>query len=195
MDSVSIVKEIYFKCKSLNIKPMHIAQVAIYIPKKSNVLDFINDGIRTILMEANLNVTSVFETYFKGSENISLYPVAAYYKNGTISLYQRAGSTFIGDIGVHPAIINDYYKIADEDKFEVETKKFSAIDDGTIELLSVGIERAEWYVMQELISRPTVISEETHSKYYIKPELKELKAYMDQHGYIIWQKKHRYDMH
>ncbi|TRX60868.1 FkbM family methyltransferase [Fulvivirga sp. M361] len=188
MSKQKAYKDIYLKCKNKGIQPTHTAEVGVYLPETSNILDFINDGIRTTLVEPDPDTVKVINSYFYDLNNVTLYPVAAYYKNGTVSLYRRAASTFLGDSGPSPAMVNDRYETSDDDKFEVEAKMFSEIDDGTIDLLSVDIEGAEWYVIQHLVSRPMVISVETHGKYYINPKLKEIEDWMEQNGYIIWYK-------
>jgi FkbM family methyltransferase len=182
------VKEIYAKCKSKSIEPKHVAEVGVYLPETSNILDFIKDRVRTTLVEPDPATVIAINKYFEGYDNITLHPVAAFDTNGTVSLYRRAASTFMAESGSSPAMINDNYELSDDDKFEVEAKKFSDIDDGTIELLSIDIEGAEWYVVKHLVSRPEVISVETHGKYYINPKIDEINTWMKENGYIIWYK-------
>ncbi|MBK8554209.1 MAG: FkbM family methyltransferase [Ignavibacteria bacterium] len=60
------------------------------------------------------------------------------------------------------------------------------MDDGTIDLLSVDIEGGEWFVVKHLVSRPDVISIETHWKNYSNPYLKEINEWMSDNDYQIW---------
>ena len=79
-------------------------------------------------------------------------------------------------------------KIDNNKKIEVECKLFSDIDKGDIDLLSIDTEGSEWYVLLTIISRPKVISIETHGKYYINPFIKEIKNWMIENDYEIWFK-------
>ncbi len=106
----------------------------------------------------------------------------------TIKLSKAAASTFVTELESSPAVINDKYKIREEDTFEVPCMIFSDIDDGTIDLLSIDIEGSEWYVLKYLKSRPAVISVETHGKYYTNPFIAEIKEWMARENYIIWYK-------
>ena len=67
-------------------------------------------------------------------------------------------------------------------------KRFDEIDDGTIDLLSVDVEGSEWYVIKNLVSRPAVISVETHGALYSNPNLEKITGWMKNNDYIIWYK-------
>ncbi|MBO0929960.1 FkbM family methyltransferase [Fibrella aquatilis] len=67
-------------------------------------------------------------------------------------------------------------------------KRFSEIDTGEFDLLSIDIEGSEWYVLKYMVSRPNVISVETHGKFYVNPFINEIKAWMLKNNYIIWYK-------
>jgi hypothetical protein len=85
-----------------------------------------------------------------------------------------------------PAQINDDYQIRKEDTFTVECRTFDELDDGTIDLLSVDTEGSEWYVVKKLVSRPVVISVETHGKSYLNPYYGEIRCWMAANGYERW---------
>jgi hypothetical protein len=63
---------------------------------------------------------------------------------------------------------------------------FDAIDDGSIDLLSIDVEGSEWYVLNTMRSRPTVISLETHGKTYRNPFLPQIRWWMSRNGYRLW---------
>ena len=85
-------------------------------------------------------------------------------------------------------MINDNYTVNEEDKFTAKSLKFSEIDNGGFDLLSVDIEGAEWYVIKHMQSRPAVISLETHGKYYVNSKAVEINTWMAKNGYSIWYK-------
>ncbi len=181
------LKKIYIKLKSRNITFHHVCEVGVYLPETSNILDFIKDGVRATLVEADPVTAEKIKDYFKGY-NVKLFPVAVWDSNGTIKLSQAGGSTFVNAVASSPAIINEKYKISEENTFEVPCMIFSDIDDGSIDLLSVDVEGCEWYVIKYLQSRPAVISVETHGKYYTNPFLSEIKNWMINENYAIWYK-------
>ena len=87
-----------------------------------------------------------------------------------------------------PVLVNEGYLPNEQDKFAVKATTFSTIDDGTIALLSIDTEGSEWYVIKHLISRPMVISVETHGNAYVNPFLANIKNWMSGEGYRIWYK-------
>lgn len=84
--------------------------------------------------------------------------------------------------------MNDNYKISEENTYEVPCKVFSDIDTGDIDLLSVNIEGAEWYVLKNMRSQPKVLSIETHGKFYQNPFMAEIQNWIRINHYVIWYK-------
>lgn len=181
------LKKIYRKSKSRNITFHHVCEVGVYLPETSNVIDFIKDNIRATLVEADAVTVEKIKDYFKGYP-IQVFAVAVWDSNGTIKLSKAAASTFVTELESSPAIINDKYRISEENTFEVPCMVFSEIDDGTIDLLSIDIEGCEWYVIKHLKSRPKIISVETHGKYYTNPFITEITTWMSMEHYITWYK-------
>ncbi|MEM9671170.1 MAG: FkbM family methyltransferase [Cyclobacteriaceae bacterium] len=180
------MRKIYRKCKEKGINPVHVAEVGVYIPEESNVLDFIRNGIKTTLVEAHPTYVQMSQNFFKNDNNVSIHPVAVYDEEGEITLMHRDASTFLETIDHSPSIVNDYYQPEEGDRITVKCTKFSTIDDGTIDLLSVDIEGAEWYAIKHLVSRPMVISIETHGKRYKNPFINEIRAWMNTNNYTAW---------
>lgn len=181
-------KEIYLKSLGLGLDVNHVVEVGVYLPHTSNILDWIQKGVRTTLVEPSPPSIQAIESYFKDNTNITLHKVAIFETNGTISLYNRDASTFIAEPGSSPAMINDNYTPDESDKIEVECRRFDEIDDGSIDILSVDIEGAEWYVIQNLVSRPAIVSVETHGKFYINPRMEDINHWMESNGYKPWFK-------
>jgi FkbM family methyltransferase len=163
-----------------------VAEVGVYIPEESNVLDFIQEGVKATLVEAHPTYVEMSRRFFQGKKNVTIHPVAVYEEEGEISLLHRKASTFLEIIQKSPSIVNDYYQPEEEDRITVKCTKFSTIDDGSIDLLSVDIEGAEWYVIKHLVSRPMVISVETHGKRYKNPYISEIKNWMEANDYAAW---------
>jgi len=155
-----------------------VAEVGVYLPETSNILDYIKQGIRTTLVEADPRCVTAIREYFGDTYPITLHPVAVFDSEGSIELINRAASTFASVLNSSPALVNDAYQKQDTDKFTVPAKRFDSLDDGTIDLLSIDIEGCEWYVLKYMKSRPAVISVETHGKRYINPFINEITDWM-----------------
>ena len=179
------MKKLYKKLLNKNVSFNHICEVGVFLPEYSNVLDFIKKGIRTTLVEADPQVAAKIENYFKDYP-VTVHAVAIFDHNGTVELSRYDQSTFISSLKQTPAIVNDKYKQQDADVFTTQCRLFSEIDKGDIDLISIDIEGCEWYVIQTMVSRPAVISVETHSKAYINPNMYLISAWMKEHSYVIW---------
>lgn len=181
-------KNLFQKCESKNLHISLACEVGVYFPETSNILEFINEGIQSLLVEPDKESLLRIEKSFGKNQNITIYPYAIYDYSGKLELVQRNASTFVKDLPQSPAQINDNYTFDNKDTFEVQCKVFDAIDPGNIELLSIDTEGCEWFVLKNLVSRPKVISLETHGKYYTNPYLKEIRAWLKEHNYTLWYK-------
>jgi FkbM family methyltransferase len=180
-------KELYTKFLSKKISVHHVCEVGVFMPEMSNILDFIvKDRVRTTLVEPDPKSIAAIRTYFRDFPNVRLLPYAVYDHHGELELVQRNASTFVSTLPYSPALVNDEYHIRKEDRFTVECRTFSELDDGTIDLLSVDTEGSEWYVIKELVSRPVVISVETHGKLYRNPFYAEIENWMTLNNYERW---------
>jgi len=182
------MKKIYQAVKSKNIQIKHVCEVGVYLPETSNVIDFIKDNVKTTLVEADPVIIEKIKNYFADRKNIELVPVAVWDTNGTLQFSKAQSSTFATEIGNSPAVVNDKFKVEEHETFEVPCKVFSEIDAGDIDLLSVDTEGCEWYVIKHLKSKPKVISIETHGKFYVNPFIKEIEAWTNTNGYVVWYK-------
>ena len=181
-------KLIFKKINAKLILIQKVCEVGVYLPETSNIIDFVKQGKETILVEPEPRSIEAIKSYFESYNNVTLIPAAIYKHTGTITLSKAEASTFVSDLPTSPALKNDSYQIDNNKKIEVECKLFSDIDKGDIDLLSIDTEGSEWYVLLTIISRPKVISIETHGKYYINPFIKEIKNWMIENDYKIWFK-------
>lgn len=179
---------IYEKLKAKHLTLKHVCEVGVYVPATSNILDFIRDGVRATLVEADPDVAQQIETTFAQMPNVTLHSVAVWDTPGTLKLSKAASSTFATELPTSPALENDQYRISSATTFEVPCVQFSTLDDGSIDLLSIDIEGGEWYVLKHLRSRPQVLSLETHGKYYTNPFLPQITEWLHANGYELWYK-------
>ncbi|MDJ0757934.1 MAG: FkbM family methyltransferase [Woeseiaceae bacterium] len=181
-------KELYRRLEAKDFKPTHVAEVGVYLPETSNVIDYIRAGVRATLVEPDPVSLKKIHTMFGDSPNVSIVEVAVYDRVGQITLSQRDASTFVSDLEASPAIVNDGYQQSEEDQFTVDCTTFDRIDDESIDLLSVDTEGSEWYVLETMRSRPRVISIETHGARYVNPHIDKIQAWMRDNGYVIFYK-------
>jgi len=179
--------KLYLRCAHKKIQFSSVCEVGVYMPETSNLLKFIKDGIKTILVEPDKRSLSRIRTVFK-NDNVIIVPYAIYDYNGELELVQREASTFAKDLPSSPALDNDNYTIKNQDTFKVKCKVFNDVDPGDIELLSIDTEGCEWYVIKNLVSRPKVICLETHGRYYTNPFIREIRQWMKMHKYNAWYK-------
>ena len=178
--------KLYNKCQSKGLKFNHVAEVGVYLPETSNILNFIKDGVKATLVEADPDYVFKIREYFNSFVNVNLIQAAVWDTNGFVILNKAESSSFVDELKSSPAIINDQYVATDSNKISVESITFDKIDDGTIDLISVDIEGGEWFVLKHLVSKPDVISIETHGKNYSNPYLTEIKDWMSKNNYQIW---------
>ena len=179
---------LYTKVTQRGFSPAHVAEVGVWLPETSNIYRFIRDGVRCTLVEPDPKSVRAIRKAFTDQDNITIHPVAILDRKGQIELVRRGPSTYLAGLEVSPALVNDEYQFDQADTFTVEATTFDEIDDGSIELLSIDVEGSEWYVVQGLVSRPAVISAETHGALYTNPRLAEISAWMAANGYDIWYK-------
>ncbi len=179
---------LYTRASQRGLRPTHVAEVGVWQPQTSNIYQFIRNGVRTTLVEPDPQSIDAIHKAFSELNNITIHPVAILDRKGQIELVQRGPSTYFAGLTESPAQINDQYQFDETDTFTVEATTFDEIDDGSIELLSIDVEGCEWYVIQGLVSRPAVISVETHGALYTNPKLKQITTWMTNNGYEIWYK-------
>lgn len=183
-------KRIFNEVQNKGLKINHACEIGVFLPETSNIIDFINDeGVEKIsLVEPNPRIVEKIKDYFKGKTNIKLYPIAIHEYNGTLNLFEAEASTFAEGLPSSPAMINDQYEKQDVKKIETECKLFSEIDPGDIDLLSIDTEGCEWYALKTMVSRPQIISIETHGKFYTNPFIKQIRSWLSKEGYEEWYK-------
>jgi FkbM family methyltransferase len=178
--------DLYRRIRQKGFHPRHVAEIGVYFPETSNVSKFILAGVRCTLVEPCPDAAEEIRRQFADRRNVTFYPVAVSDTHGKLELARRGASTYAVGIENSPAVVNDRYRLQDSDRFLVNAVTFDEIDDGTIEVLSVDIEGGEWYVLKHLVSRPAIISLETHAGLYRNPHMTEISAWMRDNRYIRW---------
>ena len=178
----------YKAVKERGFNPKVVAEVGVWHPNTSNIYSFIEDGIKSILIEPDPKSIKLIKEKWNNTPNVTLHEVALCDFDGEIQLCQRESSTFVSSLPNSPALANDNCSIDESENFIAKAVKFSNIDDGTIDLISIDTEGSEWFVIKNMISRPTVISIETHGGVYVNPYINELRQWLGDNNYILWFK-------
>jgi len=179
---------LYQKVDATGFKPSHVAEIGVWHPNTSNIYKYIQDGVRTTLVEPDPESIRLIKENFNNNRNVSLHEVAVCDFNGEVDLCKRESSTFVSNLSSSPALVNDDCDIQNSEQFTARAKLFSEIDDGTIELISIDTEGSEWFAIKNMTSRPVVISIETHGGMYTNPYLEELLKWMQDNHYKLWYK-------
>ncbi|HEX2955687.1 MAG TPA: FkbM family methyltransferase [Chitinispirillaceae bacterium] len=183
-----MAKSLYQKIQEKNIEPKHVAEVGVYYPHFSNIYGFIKDGVRTTLVEPDPESIRQIRSHFADNKNVTLFEVAIFDHDGTVELVKKEASTYVKGLESSPCLANSVNNSKTDELVAVKAVTFNHIDDGSIELLSIDIEGGEWYVVKHMVSRPSVISIETHGGAYVNPFIKEITEWMNTNDYSIWFK-------
>ena len=174
--------------KKKNYTPRHVCEVGVWHPKTSNIKYYIEKNIKSLLIEPDPESIALIKKEWGERKNLTLKTVACTDFEGTIDLHKAGSSSFVSSTKNSPAMVNDSYDIKKNNSTKVNAKKFSSEDPGDIDLISIDIEGSEWYVIKHMLSRPDIISIETHGGYYINPHIEDIKNWMDEYNYVLWFK-------
>ena len=165
--------------------PAHVGEVGVHLPAQSNVYAWITSGVRATLVEADPVTVREIHAHFGARPSLTVHAVAACDFRGDVELRRAGPSTFIRGLN-SPAVVNDGCDDGEGDVFHAPARLFSEIDDGTLDLLSIDVEGAEWFVIKHLKSRPAVLSVETHGARYVNPHRAEIESWTRANGYVVW---------
>ncbi len=179
---------LYKKLHNKGYIPKKVAEVGVYLPQTSNILDWVNDGIESILVEPDPVTVDAIKKYFPNSSNITLHPCAVADERGTLELIRAGASTYASNLPHSPAIVNDGNVRENSESFSVKVVLFSDVDPGDLNILSIDIEGGEWFVLKHMKSRPDLISIETHAGAYINPYINKIADWMKANDYLLWYK-------
>lgn len=171
----------------INFKPNIICEVGVHKPHDLRFKNFILDEeINFILVEANPRCYDLLKSEYS-FPNVKIFNNAICDFNGKIKLYNRGSdldaSAFIDGLPYSPAIINDNYNKYEADSIICDGITFDKIDTGNIDILTIDIEGAEWFVLKYLKSLPKLICIETHGSNYINPYMNLILEWMHNNNY------------
>lgn len=177
-------------CEAIQLAPKVVCEVGVNEPDKCSFAwcDEIK-GISVLLVEP---LPWCAENLRQAFPNATVIEAACGPEKGTTRLFDRGEGSWIEQVpeGSAPDEHRNHSNMKRQEfeaRFIRETKvvRFADIDPGDIDILCVDIEGAEWFVIQQMISRPRLVRVETHFSHsgYENPHLKEIKERMADRGY------------
>lgn len=146
--------------------PKLVCEVGVNEPDKCSVADFIRDGIEAILVEP---LPWCAENLRRAFPTACVLQAVCGDSEGKVILYDRGEGSWIGDVpqGTAPDEHENHSALKREGfnpafVREVESITFDKIDPGTIDILCVDTEGAEWFVVKRMVSVPRLVRLETH---------------------------------
>lgn len=177
---------LYRKLSYKRYCPKKVAEVGVYFPENSNIRNYVDEGVPALLIEPDPQSLDKIYARYSNYKNVEIYPVAVGDESGTIELVKAGASTYAKSLKVTPAIVNDGAPGISRKTIEAKCVRFSEIDPADLSLISIDIEGGEWYVIKHMLSRPDVISIETHGGLYKNPFMPEMITWFNQNGYMLW---------
>ena len=140
-------------------------------------------GLRCTFVEPEAEAFSQLGEAAGHLENVCLVNAAIAQAEGNVTLVKAGASSFLQGVE-SPAIVNDGLTEESAQTEEVRALTFDTIDDGSIDYLRVDTEGSEWYVIENLVSRPDVIVLELFGKRYLNPRSRQLRRWLKAHDYF-----------
>lgn len=159
--------------------------------RKASLHKFLNSENHLDIIECNPRHLSEIQKEYGDVPNVKIHPYAMWHTAGRVSFNIAGASSYVDGVENPPCVVNDnfYPENSPDWKVEVEARTFDEFDDGTIDIMDLDIEGAEWYVIQKMISRPKVIIVEMEWKNYVNPFYKEISDWMSQNYYVEFNKE------
>lgn len=153
-------------CDLIRFTPKKIIEAGIGTTDGVQSLEFLLNGAEGILFEPHPSFYNELKTDLTPYPNIQVLNKGIYKESGVVKFYEKWACTFIDEMYDYSgAKIQDDYTKDEKDSFFCAVDTIDNYDNGDIDLLCMDCESCEWFVLEKLKSRPTVIQIETHSFY------------------------------
>jgi hypothetical protein len=171
--------------------PIHVCEVGVGDSFCAKSKSFWGDGInRVTLVEPNPFLHASLRSKTKDCPNVTLHNAAIFSENRWGWLVSAGILSYLPEVA---SPINTIFRgkltpMLDAFKIYVPYRTFNTIDDGTIDLLILGMEGAESMVFETMVSRPHVIILNNHfaNDYrYAFPRFEEIQRWCEANRYHI----------
>jgi FkbM family methyltransferase len=162
------------------MKPLHLVEIGC--DRVASLQNMLTPEGRLEIFECNPNHLFEIDKYYQGYSNVTVYPYAMWKENGKVKFHLEGASSYVSGLP-SPCVLNDNIQPNEEWTIEVEAKTFDQFDDGTIDVMDIDIEGAEWYVIERMKSRPRAIFIEMEWDKYRNPHFSEIQKWMKDNYY------------
>jgi len=176
--------------KLMGLSPRTVCEIGVNAPDKCSLAKF-HGQCRMILVEPLPWLADALRGVFASAE---VHACAIGERAGECLLYDRGEGSWIDQVPIggapdehpgHSAMKRNKFNSAFVRKVEVKTA--DQIDDGTIDILAIDVEGAEWLVLKNIISRPKILRVETHFTHsgYCNPHYDLIMEWAFSKGYAL----------
>lgn len=179
-------------CAAIQLPPRNVCEVGVNEPDKCSFAWCANwQNVNTILVEP---LPWCADHLRKAFPKATVIEAACGPENGTTRLFDRGEGSWIEQVpeGGAPDEHKNHSDIKREDfrpehVRETRVVRFADIDSGNLDILCVDIEGAEWFVIEQMKSRPRLVRVETHFSHsgYQNPNFDRIMNRMAVLGYKI----------
>jgi hypothetical protein len=177
MFNISKFAELYNVKKAMEIGVGPVA--------KCRLLELIDSGCECHLVEGLPRFQQQMNRCLSSKPNVTLHPVIISNEVGTEQIFDRGEGSWITKLPESPDTMNNGVVVNPAYCTEVQSITLDMIDPGDIDMMLIDTEGAEWYALEKMTSRPSVIVIETHLIFhkYKNPYMAEIEAWMSDNGY------------
>jgi FkbM family methyltransferase len=147
--------------------------------------DMFHPDAKIQIIEANEFHISALKNIYKNMPNVEIHPYAIWKEPGRVLFHKQGATSYVDGLD-SPVTVYPEWQGPTHELVEVEAKTFDEFDDGTIDIIDIDIEGAEWYVLQKMVSRPNWIIIEMGWGKYVNPFKKEIEDWMSDNKYRLF---------
>lgn len=160
----------------------HIVEVGC--DGKASLHEFITPESRVQIFECNPSHLFEIDRHYGRMPNVTVRPYAMWKERGVVNFHLEGATSFVEGVQSPFAVID---KVQPTNTIQVEARTFDEFDDGTIDIMDIDIEGAEWYVISRMVSRPRVIVIEMGWDKYVNPHRDDIEGWLRDNMYYHFQ--------
>lgn len=183
------IEDIVEICRVLRFQPKRIMEIGVGDARGVSTLELIKNGASAIVFEPNRGFYDNIVADLGETQGLTIVNVGIYHTPGIQKFYDKWACTFIGDLYDYSgAKIQDKYEKDEKDSFLCSVDTIDHYDFGDVDLLCMDCESCEWFVLEKLRSRPTIIQIETHSFYsaYEPFNIEKIREWFNDNDYSLF---------
>lgn len=153
--------------------------VEIGCTDRANLHDFLEEDSLLEIFEPNPKHLEAIRAAYAGFNNVIIHPYALWKECGQLRFYSQGATSFVEGV-MSPAVLNNLYVCDEKHVITVEARTYDEFDNGTVTMMDIDTEGAEWHVLEKMSSKPAVIMIEMEWVNYRNPHYDEIIKWMQQ---------------